>query len=89
MGFLHQEKVRSLRKITELKALLENAPRKKIKYLRSDNGGEYISNELLEICLDSGIKIQHSIPYTPQQNSVVETKNCSLNEMTTYMLEAK
>ena len=33
--------------------------------------------------------MQHSIPYTPQRNGVVERKNISLKEMETYMIEAK
>ena len=33
--------------------------------------------------------MQHSIPYTPQQNGVVERKNRSLKEMETCMMEAK
>ena len=72
-----------------MKALVENASRRKIKYLRYDNGGEYISSESLKICSDSGIKIQQPIPYTPQQNGVAKRKNRSLKEMTTCMLEAK
>ena len=72
-----------------MKELVENASERKIKSLRYDNGGEYISSEFLQICFDSGIKIQHSIPYTPQQNGVAERKNGSLKEMTTCMLEAK
>ena len=78
-----------LGKFIELKSLIENASRKKIKTLRSDNGGEYISNEFLYICYEIGIQIQHSFPYTPQQNGVAERKNRSLKEMTTCMLEAK
>ena len=57
--------------------------------LRSDNGGEYVSNELLHICSQSGIQVQHSIPYTPQHNGVAERKNRSLKEMTICMLESK
>ena len=33
--------------------------------------------------------MQHSIPYTPQQNGVAERKNGSLKEMETCMMEAK
>ena len=33
--------------------------------------------------------MQHSIPYTPQQNGVVERKNKSLKDMATCMLESK
>ena len=31
--------------------------------------------------------MKHSVPYTPQQNSVVEHKNRTLKEMATCMLE--
>ena len=58
----------------ELKALLENAYGLMIKILRYDNGGDYFSNELLHIFSQSGIQVQHSIPYTPQQNGVAERK---------------
>ena len=33
--------------------------------------------------------MQHSIPYTPQQNGVEERKNRSLKEMETFMMESK
>ena len=33
--------------------------------------------------------MQHSIPYTPEQNGVAERKNRSLKEMATCMMEAK
>ena len=48
-----------------------------------------MSNDLLHICSKSGIRTQHSVPYTPQQNDVAERKNRSLKEMTTCMLESK
>ena len=35
------------------------------------------------------IQVQHSIPYTPQQNRVAERKNRSLKEMTTCMLQSR
>ena len=87
--FFIKKKFEVLEKFIELKALVENASERKIKYFRYDNGGEYISSEFLEICSYSGIKIQQSILYTPLQNGVAERKNDSLKEMTTCMLEAK
>ena len=88
-AFFIKKKLDVLEKFIELKALIENAFKKKIKILRSDNGGEYISNYFLHICSESGIQIQHLVPYTPQQNGIAERKNRSLKEMTTCMLEAK
>ena len=60
--FFIKKKSEVLEKLTELKALIENASGKKIKILRFDNGGEYVSNELLHICSQSGIQIHHSVP---------------------------
>ena len=47
--FFIKKKSEVLEKFTELKALIENASGKKVKILRSDNGGEYVSNELLHM----------------------------------------
>jgi hypothetical protein len=46
-------------KIKEFKALIENLSERKIKILRSDNGGEYTSKEFVNICKDVGIKISN------------------------------
>ena len=54
----------------EFKALVENLSKRKIKILRSDNGGEYTSNEFGSFCIDVGIKRELTTPYNPQQNGV-------------------
>ena len=87
--FFTNEKSEVCEKFTELKALIENEFGKKIKILRYDNDRECVSNHFLHICSQIGIQVQHLIPYTPQQNGVVERKNRSLKEMTTCMLESK
>ena len=61
-------------KFKKLKALIENHTEKKIKTIRSDNGGEFTSNEFKELCKESGIKRELSTPYNPQQNGVEERK---------------
>ena len=89
MGLLSQKTSEVCEKISELKALIENASGIKIKILRSDNEGEYVNNEFLHIFSQSGIQVQHYVACTPHQNGVVERKNRSLKEMTTCMLESK
>jgi len=42
--------------------------------LRSDNGGEYTSNEFKNFCIQEGIKRELKVPYNPQKNGVVERK---------------
>ena len=69
--------------------MVENEYGRKLKILRFDNGGEYVNSEFIQYCEDVGSQMQHSIPYTPQQNGVAERKNISLKEMATCMMEAK
>jgi hypothetical protein len=58
----------------------------KIKCLRSDNGGEFVSKEFKNCCDENGIKIHFSVTKTPQQNGVVERKNRTIMEMARTML---
>ena len=59
----------------EFKILVENQTGRKIRVLKTDNGGEYTSNEFMEYCSSEGIKKEHTVPHTPQQNGMAERKN--------------
>ena len=71
------------------KVLVENQSGNKIKILHTDNAKEYVDNNLQYLCEECGIQIQHSVPYTPQQNGVAERKNKALKEMATCMTNDK
>ena len=43
--------------------------------VRSDNGGEYMSEEWADICVDNGMRHQTSTPYNPRQNGISESTN--------------
>jgi transposase InsO family protein len=73
-------------KFKEFKALIENLSERKIKILRSDNGGEYTSKEFVNFCKDVGIKRELTTPYNPQQNSVAERKNKTILEAVKTMI---
>jgi hypothetical protein len=68
------------------KEMVENEMDSKIKCLRSDNGGEFISNEFMEYDNNHGIKMKFFVARTPQQNGVVERKNKTVQEMARTML---
>ncbi|GJU21576.1 retrovirus-related pol polyprotein from transposon TNT 1-94 [Tanacetum coccineum] len=68
------------------KALVELDFGKKIKCLRTDNGGEYTSDEFDTFCRQEGIKRQFTTAYTPQQNRVAEQMNRTLLERARAML---
>ncbi|CCA67899.1 hypothetical protein PIIN_01770 [Serendipita indica DSM 11827] len=62
----------------------------KIKCLRDDKGGEYMSTEFQNYCAENGIQREHTIRDSPQQNGVAERFNRHLAEGVTAMLsEAK
>jgi hypothetical protein len=73
-------------KFKEFKALIENLSERKIKTLRSYNGGEYTSKEFVNFCKYVGIKRELITPYNPQQNGVVERKNKTIMEATKTMI---
>jgi transposase InsO family protein len=73
-------------KFKEFKALIENLSERKIKILRSDNGGEYTSKEFANFCKDVGIKRELTTPYNPQQNGVAERKNITIMEVVKTMI---
>ena len=65
---------------------VENHSGKKVKALRSDNGGEYISKEFADFCVEKGIKREYTAPYTPVQNGVAEHMNHTIQERLMSML---
>jgi transposase InsO family protein len=54
---------------------VEKESGKQVKALRSDNGGEYISNKFKYFCSREGIRRELIVPHNPQQNGVAERKN--------------
>jgi transposase InsO family protein len=54
-----------LAKFQEFKSQVENLTGRKIKVLRSDNGGEYTSKEFINFCIEAGIKRELTVPYNP------------------------
>ena len=59
--------------------MLENETGKKLKCLRSDNGGEYCSHEFEYYCSTNGIHRHKIVPRTPQENGVAHTHEQDYN----------
>jgi transposase InsO family protein len=68
-------KAKVFEKFKQYKALVENEIGHKIKVLRSDNGGEYVSKKFDTFLVECEIQQQTSVPYSPQQNGVTECVN--------------
>ena len=58
--------------------MVENQSRKRIKVLRSDNGGEYTSGGFVDFYSEAGIKRDIMVLYNPQHNGVAKRKNMTI-----------
>nr|GEV38966.1 hypothetical protein [Tanacetum cinerariifolium] len=65
---------------------LENQLSLKVKVIKSDNRTEFKNNNLNQFCRMKGIKMEFSVPRTPQQNGIAERKNMTLIEASRTML---
>ena len=73
-------------KFLEWKALVEKSTGRKLKVLRTDNGGEYKSTEFMNYMKREGVRHEFTVPKTPEQNGVAERMNRTLVETARSML---
>ncbi|KAG6475509.1 hypothetical protein ZIOFF_064731 [Zingiber officinale] len=71
----------------KFKSVTENTTEYKIKTLRTDCGGEFLSTEFTRFCENEGIERYLTAPYTPQQNGVVERRNRTVMAMARSLLK--
>ncbi|CAJ2675758.1 unnamed protein product [Trifolium pratense] len=84
-----KEKSSALDTFKNFKALVENESGCTIQCLRTDRGGEFLSNAFNEFCSNQGIRRQLTTAYTPQQNGVSERKNRTIMNMVRSMLAGR
>ncbi|WRX23198.1 Integrase [Theobroma cacao] len=84
--YLMHRKSESFEKFKEFKAEVEKQLGKPLKQLRSDRGGEYLSNGFQQYLINNGIISNLSAPRTPQHNGVPKRRNKTLLEMVRSMM---
>jgi transposase InsO family protein len=67
-------------------AMVENQTDRKLKCLRSDNGGEYKSDQFAQFCRERGIRREFTAPYSPEQNGIAKRMNLTIQERIVSML---
>ncbi|KAK1614403.1 hypothetical protein QYE76_019920, partial [Lolium multiflorum] len=87
-GYIYfmKHKSETFEKFKEFQSEVENQRNKKIKFLRSDRGGEYLSYEFGMHLKKCGILSQLTPPGTPQRNGVSERRNRTLLDMVRSMM---
>uniref|UniRef100_A0A2N9HE34 Integrase catalytic domain-containing protein n=1 Tax=Fagus sylvatica TaxID=28930 RepID=A0A2N9HE34_FAGSY len=73
--YLLKHKLDTFSIFTQFQAMVQTQFSLPIQVLRTDCGGEFISNEFNQFCANKGIIHQLSCPHTPQQNGTVERKH--------------
>lgn len=66
--------------------MMENRTGRKIKYLQTDNGTEYINREFENYLRTNGIQRRLSVAYCSAQNRIAERKNRTLLEAARCLL---
>ena len=86
MTYFLKKKSKALEKFKEFKEAAENETGVKIKALRADRGGEYLSQEFKDYLKRWGIRSESTAAYSPQQNGVAERLNHTLVEAARSMM---
>ncbi|CAJ2658330.1 unnamed protein product [Trifolium pratense] len=84
-AFVLKSKDQVLGAFKQFHASVERETGRKLKCIRADNGGEY-RGPFEEYCKEHGIKLEKTVPKTPQHNGVAERMNRTINERVRCML---
>lgn len=84
--YFMKHKSEAFSKFKEFEAEVEKESTEKICKLRTDNGGEYLSQEFEAYLKSRGIKHELTVPYSPEQNGVAERMNRTLVESARAMI---
>lgn len=85
---LHR-KSESSEKFKQYRALVKTHTGRKIKYLRTDRVGEYMSKVFTDELNEAGFQRHLTTAHNPQQNGVAERMNRALVELVLSMLSHK
>jgi transposase InsO family protein len=87
--YLISKKSEVLSVFKKFKLAVERKSEHKLKTLRTDGGGEYVSHDFAVFCDSEGITHEVIPPYTPQQNGSAERRNRTIMNMVRCMLKGK
>ena len=84
--FFMSKKSQVFEKFKEYEAMKSRECGEQIRTLRTDNGGEYMSEEFHNYLKLKGIRHEVTVAYSPEQNGVAERMNRTLVESARTML---
>ncbi len=93
-GFIHvktlEKKSEAAQHLKEFSLLGENSTGNRVHYIHTDQGSEYVNQDLQQFATGKGIQLETTVAYTPQQNGKVERVNRTIfNLVRTILVECK
>ncbi|GJZ97335.1 integrase, catalytic region, zinc finger, CCHC-type containing protein [Tanacetum coccineum] len=90
LNILQKRPVRGLPRLIVIKFLMQIQVglNKTVRFIRTDNGTEFVNKTLYDHYEKAGIFHQKTVPRTPQQNGVVERRNRTLFRTRSYPVDA-
>lgn len=76
-------------KIKSFVEFVNNQTEHNVKKIRSDNGTEFVNDEIKRFFEGKGIKHELTVAYTPEQSGAVERENRAIVEAARTMLHAR
>jgi transposase InsO family protein len=74
--------------IKRVQEVVERSGGRKLCALRTDRGGEFTAGHFNDYCTELGVRRELTVPYTPQQNGVIERRNQTVVGTARSMLKA-
>lgn len=87
--YFFKQKSEAYDNFLKFKRLVENQLEKKIKCLRTNNGGEFTSRDFSKLCEEESIRRELTPPYTLELNGIVERRNRTMMEMAQCMMKER
>lgn len=87
--YFMKQKSEAARNIKAFIKLSEKQNGHNIRIFRSDNGGEFVNDELETFFSEMGIHHQRTVPYTPEQNGCAEREMRTIVESARTMIHSK
>jgi Reverse transcriptase (RNA-dependent DNA polymerase)/gag-polypeptide of LTR copia-type/Integrase core domain/GAG-pre-integrase domain/Zinc knuckle len=84
--YLLKRKSEAIEKFKEFVIMAERQCDRKLKTVRSDQGGEFVKFD--DYCKQTGIRQQFTAAYSPESNGIAERKNRTLQEMVRCMMHS-
>jgi transposase InsO family protein len=75
--------------IKDIQAWAEGESGLKLKALHTDRGGEFTVMKFTDYCAAEGMHRPHTMPYSPQQNGIIECQNRTVVATAKSMLKVK